>query len=36
MEYKKSGNTYIVRLDVGDEIMESLKKFVTDEKIKLT
>lgn len=35
MEYKKFGNTYIVRLDVGDEIMESLKKFVTDEKIKL-
>ena len=33
MEYKKFGNTYAVRLDVGEEIMESLKKFVVKEKI---
>ena len=33
MEYKKFGNTYAVRLDVGEEIMESLKKFVEKEKI---
>lgn len=35
MEYKKYGTTYIVRLDVGDEIISSLKKFVNDENIKL-
>lgn len=35
MEYKKIGNTYIVRLDVGDEIMASLKKIVETENIKL-
>ena len=35
MEYRKFGNTYIVRLDVGDEIMKSLRKLVEDEKIKL-
>lgn len=35
MEYKKFGNTIIARLDVGDEIMESLKKIVESEKIKL-
>ena len=33
MEYKKFGNTYAVRLDVGEEIMDSLKKFVVKEKI---
>ena len=26
MEYKKFGNTIIARLDVGDEIMASLRK----------
>ena len=35
MEYKKFGNTYIIRLDVGDEIMSSLRKIVDSEKIKL-
>lgn len=35
MEYKKFGNTYIMRLDVGDEIMTSLRKFVDNEKVKL-
>lgn len=35
MEYKKFGNTIIARLDVGDEVMESLKKIVESEKIKL-
>lgn len=35
MEYKKFGNTIIVRLDVGDEIMASLRKIVSDEGIKL-
>ena len=35
MEYKKFGNTFIVRLDVGDEVMASLKKIVETENIKL-
>ena len=35
MEYRKFGNTIIARLDVGDEIMTSLRKIVTDENIKL-
>lgn len=35
MEYKKFGNTFIMRLDVGDEIMASLKKVVENENIKL-
>lgn len=35
MEYKKYGNTVIVRIDVGDEIMSSLKKIAIDENIKL-
>ena len=35
MEYKKFGNTFIMRLDVGDEIMASLKKIVETENIKL-
>lgn len=35
MEYKKFGNTIIARLDVGDEIMESLRKIVDKENIKL-
>jgi predicted DNA-binding protein with PD1-like motif len=35
MEYKKFGNTIIARLDVGDEVMESLKNIVESEKIKL-
>ena len=35
MEYKKFGNTIIIRLDVGDEIMSSLRKIVDTEKVKL-
>lgn len=35
MEYRKFGNTIIARLDVGDEIMTSLRKIVDSEKIKL-
>ena len=35
MEYKKFDNTIIVRLDVGDEIMSSIRKIVMDENIKL-
>ena len=35
MEYKKFGNTYIMRLDVGDELMASLRKFVDSESVKL-
>ena len=35
MEYKKFGNAIIVRLDVGDEIMTSLKEIVETENIKL-
>ena len=35
MEYKKYGNTFIIRLDIGDEIVESLNKIVKNENIKL-
>ena len=35
MEYKKFGNKYIVRLDKGEEIVETLKKFCEDNNIKL-
>ena len=35
MEYKKFENTYIVRLDVGDEIVSSLNEIVNKENIKL-
>ena len=33
MEYKLIENTYVVRLDVGDEIMESLTKLCKNENI---
>lgn len=35
MEYRKFGNTYIMRLEVGEEIMESIKKIAVCEKIAL-
>ena len=35
MEYKKFGNKYIVRIDRGEEIVETLKKFCEDNNIKL-
>ena len=35
MEYKKFENTYVVRLDPGDEIVESIKKISLKENIKL-
>jgi predicted DNA-binding protein with PD1-like motif len=31
MVYKKYGDTYIIRLDIGDERMESLKEFCRNE-----
>lgn len=35
MKYKKSGNTYIIRLDRGEKIIESLNRFGTENKVKL-
>ena len=35
MEYKKFGNHYVVRMEKGEEIMESLKKLCLDEDIRL-
>lgn len=35
MEFRKFGNRYIVRLDKGEEIVETLKKFCKTEKITL-
>ena len=35
MEYGKCGTTYVVRLDVEDEIVESLQRLCEDEKIDL-
>ena len=35
MQYKQSGNTYMVRIDPGEEIVESLKKQCEDEQIRL-
>ncbi|HOI77721.1 MAG TPA: DNA-binding protein [Methanofastidiosum sp.] len=35
MEYKKFGNKYIVRIDKGEEIVDTLKKFCVDNKIRL-
>ena len=35
MEYKKLGNHYVVRMEKGEEIMESLKKLCLDEDIRL-
>ena len=33
MQYKQSGNTYIVRIDLGEDIIESLKKLCEEEHI---
>ena len=35
MQFKKFGDKYIIRMDKGEEIVETLKKFCEDEKIKL-
>lgn len=35
MECKKFGNKYVVRIDKGEEIVETLKKFCTQNNIKL-
>lgn len=35
MEYKKFGNKYVVRMDKGEEIVETLKNFCENEKITL-
>ena len=35
MQYKQFGNTYLVRIDLGEEIIESLKKLCEDEHIRL-
>jgi hypothetical protein len=35
MQYRQSGNTYLVRFDRGEEIVEKLKKLCEDEQIRL-
>ena len=35
MKYMKSGNTYVIRLDIGDEIVSSITSIVEAEGIKL-
>ena len=35
MQYKQFGNTYLVRIDLDEEIIESLKKLCEDEQIRL-
>ena len=35
MQYKRSGNTYMLRIDLGEDIVESLKKLCEDEQILL-
>ncbi|OEH85018.1 DNA-binding protein [Desulfuribacillus stibiiarsenatis] len=35
MEFRKIDNTYVVRIDKGEEIIETLKKFCTEQNIKL-
>ena len=35
MKYRKSGNTYMVRIDLGEEIIESLKQLCENEQIQL-
>jgi len=35
MEYKKFGNKYVMRMNKGEEIVETLKKFCKKEDIKL-
>ena len=35
LQYKQFGNTYMIRIDLGEEIIESLKKICEDEQIHL-
>ena len=35
MQYKPFGNTYMIRIDPGEEIVENLKKFCEEEQIRL-
>ena len=35
MEYRQFGNTYMIRIDLGEDIVESLKKLCEDEHILL-
>ena len=35
MQYRKSGNTYLVRMDLGEDIIDNLKKLCEDEQIRL-
>ena len=35
MRYKQSGNTYMIRVDLGEDIVESLKKVCEEERIRL-
>ena len=35
MQYRQSGNTWTVRLDLGEEIIAQLKKLCEDERIRL-
>ncbi|NLM43004.1 MAG: DNA-binding protein [Clostridiales bacterium] len=35
MEYKKFGNQYVLRMDKGEEIVETLKKFCQEQNITL-
>lgn len=33
MEYKKFGNTYIIRLETGEEVVETFKRFLQEQEI---
>ena len=35
MQYKRFGNTWMIRIDIGEEIMTSLKQFCAKEEIRL-
>ena len=35
MQYRQFGNTYMVRIDLGEDIVESLKRFCEEENIRL-
>ena len=35
MEYRKFGDKYLIRIDKGEELVDTLKKFCIDNKIKL-
>ena len=35
LQYKQFGNTYMIRIDLGEDIIESLKKICEDEQIHL-